>query len=350
MVFRAKVRDGDKLYSPLGLELRRHRGRLPGRGQRLSLRHALLLLSGADLRARTRWSNGCAGTRAARAYYAAQFRHVFGKKLDDAWDDWIAWERTFQRANLAGCRAYPLTEVTHLSPKGLGSMSRGFVDAKTNALVARLPLSRRDRLRRHAWTSPPASSASSPRSRGMMLYKVTSLAFDPDGRKAYYTEDNYAFRDLIEIDVDTGKKRHAAEGRADRRHRRQPAPTSRLWGIRHQNGFATHRPHSAALCRLQPDPYLRLWDQSRSISTSRPTARCFRRSFGEVDGDAVGAGLVGEGVSWRWRGPRKSRGSTSPPSTPESFVFSPDGRSLFGSSYYTGVSNIFRFDIATQEI
>ncbi len=33
-------------------------------------------------------------------------------------------------------------------------------------------------------------------------------------------------------------------------------------------------------------------------------------------------------------------------SVPESFVFSPDGRYLYGSSYYSGASNIFRYDIA----
>ena len=38
-----------------------------------------------------------------------------------------------------------------------------------------------------------------------------------------------------------------------------------------------------------------------------------------------------------------------PPSTPESFVFTADGKSLIGTSYYTGVSNVFQFDIATQK-
>jgi hypothetical protein len=37
-------------------------------------------------------------------------------------------------------------------------------------------------------------------------------------------------------------------------------------------------------------------------------------------------------------------------STPESFVFSRDGRYLYGSSYYTGVSNIFRCEVATGEV
>ena len=30
---------------------------------------------------------------------------------------------------------------------------------------------------------------------------------------------------------------------------------------------------------------------------------------------------------------------------PSDFVFSADGRLLYGSSYYTGVSNIFRYDL-----
>jgi Tol biopolymer transport system component len=30
---------------------------------------------------------------------------------------------------------------------------------------------------------------------------------------------------------------------------------------------------------------------------------------------------------------------------PNDFVFSPNGRYLYGSSYYTGASNIFRYDL-----
>jgi Tol biopolymer transport system component len=35
---------------------------------------------------------------------------------------------------------------------------------------------------------------------------------------------------------------------------------------------------------------------------------------------------------------------------PESFVFSPDGKYLFGSSYFTGISNIFRYELATEDL
>ena len=35
---------------------------------------------------------------------------------------------------------------------------------------------------------------------------------------------------------------------------------------------------------------------------------------------------------------------------PEGFVFSDDARYLYGSSYYTGVSNIYRYEIATAKL
>ena len=35
---------------------------------------------------------------------------------------------------------------------------------------------------------------------------------------------------------------------------------------------------------------------------------------------------------------------------PLGFVFSDDGRYLYGSSYYTGVSNVFRYEIATGKL
>src|SRR4029077_21280194 len=74
--------------------------------------------------------------------------------------------------------------------------------------------------------------------KGPALYRVTSLAWDPDARIAYYTEDNNAFRDLKQINVATGESRmllrdvrvgDLAFNRADKS----------LWGVRHLNGIDT---------------------------------------------------------------------------------------------------------------
>src|SRR5688572_25633398 len=236
MVFRAKVRDGDKLYSPLGLE---------SEGIVIDFQ-----IGANDYLYGTRFFSWLALTYGpdkvmkwlrrdedSAAFYASQFHRAFGKKLDDAWDDWHAWEREFQKGNLARLSVHPLTEVRHLSPNGLGSMSRGFVDERTNQLVAafRFPgqigfVGTMDlatgKLRRLTDL------------KGMMLYFVTSTAFDPDSRKLYYIDDNRAFRDLMEVDVDTGRKRMLLRDARIGDLVVNPRDKS-IWGIRHQNGYAT---------------------------------------------------------------------------------------------------------------
>ena len=344
MVFRAKVRDNDKLYSPLGLE---------SEGIFVDFQ-----IGANDYLYGTRFFSWLALTYGTEkvmewlrrdddsaSFYATQFRRVFGKPLDDAWSDWHSWEREFQKVNLARLSAYPLTEVQHLSPRGLGSMSRGYVDERNNQLVAafRFPgqigfIGTMDlatgKLRRLADL------------KGMMLYFVTNVAFDPEGRKAYYIDDNRAFRDLMEVDVDTGKKRmllrDARIGDLVFNHRDKS-----IWGIRHQNGYAT-------IVRIPP-PYagfnqVHTFDYGLTpfdLDVS-PDGSLVSASYGEINGT--------QSVRvWKMQtfeeggGPEEVARLDLPPSTPEGFTFSPDGKSLYGTSYYTGVSNVFRFDIASQK-
>ncbi len=344
MVFRAKVRDGDRFYSPLGLE---------SEGTAVDFQVGV-----NDYLYGTRFDSWLALTygpdrlvewlrrdEGSAAFYATQFRHVFGTSLGEAWTHWQADEQLFQRANLARLSAFPLTEVSHLSPKGLGSMSRGFVDEKTNSLVAafRFPgqigfLGTMDlatgRLRKLTEL------------KGMMLYRVTSLAFDPDARKAYYTDDNYAYRDLMEVDVDSGAKRMLLKDARIGDIVVNPRDKS-IWGIRHQNGYAT-------LVRIPP-PYAG-FNQVHTFDYGQvpfdldlsPDGSLISASYGEVDGKQ--SVRVWKTQSFEDHGiPDEVARLDLPPSTPESFTFAPNGKSLYGTSYYTGVSNVFRFTIATQK-
>jgi len=344
MVFRAKVRDDDKFYSPLGLE---------SEGIAVDFQVGV-----NDYLYGTRFFSYLALTygpektvewlrrrEGSKAFYAAQFKHVFGRRLDEVWDEWIKFEHDFQRANLDKLGQYALTEVTPLSPKGLGSISRGFVDAKTNSLIAafRYPgvigfVGRMD--------LATGKLTKLQEIKGMMLYKVTSLAFDPDTRKAYYTEDNYAFRDLMEIDVDSGRKRMLIRDSRIGDMVLNPADKS-LWGIRHQNGFAT-------IVRM-PAPYTSFnqvhtfkYGQTPFDLDISPDGSSIAASFGEVNGDQSVRVWRLDDMSVEGDIPEVARLSL-PPSTPESFVFTADGKSLYGTSYYTGASNVYRFDIATQK-
>src|SRR4051794_3606735 len=342
MVFRAKVRDHHRFFSPLGLESEGTQTdfQVGANSYQYGTRFLSYLALTYGPERTTEWLRR---SEDSKAFYASQFQHVFGRPLDDVWNDWIAFEHKFQEANLAALGKYPLTEVKHLSPNGLGSMSRGFVDEKTNSLIAafRYP-GRIGFLGKMDLATGKVTSLTD--LDGMMLYKVTSVAFDPDTRTAFYVNQNYAYRDINAIDVDTGRKRRLltdarigdlAFNKADRS----------LWGIRHQNGFVT-------LVRI-PAPY-----------TSFNQIKTFR--YGEIifdldvspDGELVSASygtLDGKQSVKVWKRSDLEQGNADdpvatlslPPSIPEMFTFSPDGKYLLGNSYYTGVSNVFRLDIAT---
>ena len=342
MVWRAKVRDHDRFFSPLGLE---------SEGIAVDFQVGV-----NDYLYGTRFFSYLALTygpeRAvdwlrrpddSKAFYAARFKQVFGRRLDDVWNDWIGFEQKFQQANLAKLGQYPLTHTQPLSPNGLGSISRGFVDPKTNSLIAafRYPgtigfVGRLD--------LASGKLTKLQEIKGMMLYRVTSLAFDPAARTAYYTEDNNAFRDIVAVNVDSGRKRTLLKDARIGDIVLDPRDRS-LWGIRHQNGFAT-------IVRI-PAPYTG-FNQIHTFKYGQvpfdldisPDGSLMSASYGEVNGnqtmrvwrmDSLSAG--GE--------PQEVARLSLPPSVPEGFTFAPDGKTMYGTSYYTGASNVFRFDIAT---
>src|SRR5689334_2981761 len=330
MVWRAKVRDNDRFYSPLGLE---------SQGIAVDFQvgvndylygtrfYSYLALTYGPEKA-VDWLRRPEGSK---AFYAARFKQVFGRRLDDVWNDWIAFEHQYQKENLAKLAQYPLTETIKLSPHGLGSISRAYVDPKTNSLIAafRYPgvigfMGRLD--------LATGKLTKLQEIKGMMLYKVTSLAFDPDARTAYYTEDNYAFRDIVAVNVDTGRKRTLLKDARIGDLVVDPADKS-IWGIRHQNGFAT-------IVRIPP-PYTS-FNQVHTFKYGQipfdldisPDGSLISASFGEVNGDQSVRVWKIDSMSTEADPVEVSRLSL-PPSTPEMFVFAPDGKTMYGTSYYT---------------
>jgi hypothetical protein len=342
MVYRAKVRDHLRFFSPLGLESEGTQVdfQVGANSYQYGTRFFSYLALTYGPEKTTEWLRR---SEDSKAFYASQFQFVFERPLDSVWNDWIAFEHKFQEENLARLAKFPPTEVKHLSPRGLGSMSRGFVDEKSNSLIAAFRWPGRigflGKMDLATGKIAPLTDLD-----GMMLYKVTSVAFDPDRRTVFYVNQNYAYRDIKAIDVDTGKKRRLltdarigdlAFDRADKS----------LWGIRHQNGFVT-------LVRIPP-PY-----------TSFNQIKTFR--YGEIifdldvspDGELISASygtLDGKQSVKVWKRSDLEQGNADdpvatlslPPSVPENFTFTPDGKYLLGNSYYTGVSNVFRLDIAT---
>jgi len=342
MVWRAKVHDHSRFFSPLGLESEGTQVdfQVGANSYLYGTRFFSYLALTYGVEPTVEWLRR---SEDSKGYYASQFKHVFGRPLNSVWNDWIAYEHKFQEQNLAALAQYPLTEPHHLSPRGLGSMSRGFIDEKTNSLIAafRYPgqigfLGRMD-LATGKLTHLTDLD-------GMMLYKVTSVAFDPSTRTAFYTNENYAYRDINAIDVDTGRKRRLLTDARIGDLAFNQADKS-LWGIRHQNGFVT-------LVRIPP-PYTS-FNQLKTFHYGEiifdldvsPDGQLVSASYGTVDGK--------QSVKV-WKTSDLEQGDADDPvttlslptSVPENFTFTPDSKTLLGNSYYTGVSNVFRLDVAT---
>ena len=149
------------------------------------------------------------------------------------------------------------------------------------------------------------------------------------------------------LDPATRKTHAAAEGRAHRRPGVQPRRPVAL-GHPPPERHLHARPDRAAVPRRGSRSTRSRTARSCTTSTSRPTARSWSASFGEISGKQD-VRVLSRRRAARGRRRRRWRSSTSAPSVPNNFVFSPDGRYLYGSSYYTGVSNIFRYDLASEE-
>jgi len=179
-----------------------------------------------------------------------------------------------------------------------------------------------------------------------MLYKVGSFAFDPAGGTAFFTSDNLGQRDLMAVDARSGETRMLLEHARIGEIAFNPADRS-LIGVRHANGYAV-------LVRI-PHPYEQ-WTALHVFPYGvvpydldvSPDGRLLSASVAELNGDQFLRVWELEKVAAGDLTPRSQHDFGQ--SVPESFVFSRDGRYLYGSSYYTGVSNIFRFEVATGEV
>lgn len=344
MVFRAMVRDGARFYDPLGLvsEGTKIDFQLQINSYLYGTRFMMWLANTYSPEKLIDWVRRQEGSR---AYYAAHFEQVFGRSLGDAWKAWIEWERAFQQKNLEAIRQYPTTPYTDVSSRALGSVSRAYYDPGTGKLYAAFNY---PGVVAHVGAIDVATGELERLVdiKGPVIYTVSSLAYDPEGRQLYYTTDNGAHRDLVRLDPRTrdtellmkdARIGDLAFNRADRT----------IWGIRHLNGLVS-------LVRMKP-PYkewnrIHTWPYGTVVYDLdvSPDGTKLSASFGEISGKQDVRIFSTE---------RLLAGETSPeaqfdfgPSVPSGFVFTPDNQALVGSSYYTGVSNIFKYDIATKDI
>ncbi len=181
--------------------------------------------------------------------------------------------------------------------------------------------------------------------RGGALFYVTSMAFDPVHRMLFYTTDNNHERTLNALDIATGRSRilidklRAGDLAFNQKDRS-------VWAVRHFNGYST-------IIRV-PYPYNEwqskyIWDYPKDLFDIdiAPDGSALTGALTFVDGQQL---LIKMDVEKLMKGD----GSYETlfdfgEYTPANFVFSQDGKYLYGNSYFSGVSNIFRYEFAKKD-
>jgi hypothetical protein len=344
MVFRAMVRDHARFYDPLGLasEGTKIDFQVEVNSYLYGARFMTYLAYQYSPEKLIAWASRHEGSK---AYYASRFQQVFGKSLDAAWADWIAFEQTFQQANLDAIRKVPITPARDVSPRALGSISRAYYDAESGTIYAAFNypgvVAHIGAISTRTGTVEHLTDIKGPR-----IYQVASLAYDPDAKAIYYTTDNNGLRDLVRLDVRSRKTKmlqrdlrvgDLAFSRADKT----------LWGVRHLNGIAS-------IVKMAP-PYT---DWTRVVSL--PYGVIVYDLDVSPDGTQVvlGHGDVSGKQTVQVLNVATLSNTGAPPvaefdfgtAVPSGFIFSPDGKDLWGSSYFSGVSNIFRYQIAAKRL
>jgi hypothetical protein len=278
-------------------------------------------------------------------YFASDFENHYDSSLDAEWKRWIEWEHQFQKANLDSIRLYHTTQFKNITDRALGSVSRGYYDNTNHKLYvamlypAQIPHIAAIDINNGSITKVCDIT-------GAGLYYVTSLTYNPAENILYFTTDNSSWRDLNAVDIKTGKTELLMKDVriGDLTFNKND---NSIWGIRHYNGIST-------IVRI-PYPY-KEWVQIYSWPYGKdmydidisPDGKHLTGALAEINGDQFLIkmnvdSLLNESSSYDTLFNFET-------SLPANFTFSNGGRYLYGSSYYSGVSNIFRYDLESEDM
>ncbi len=342
MVFRTAIRDQTPLYDLIGLESAATRDdfQVGMNAYLYGTRFVsyLALIYGPE-RVIT-WANRTDGSR---GYFSAEFRKVYGKSLEQAWSEWLEWERDFQNENLEAIGRHPVTRTRPVSSSRFGMVSPACYDPATRSLYA--AVNRPGQVAYLAELNIDTGDLTKlTEIRRPAMYSVTSIAFDSETGTLFYTDDNDQWRDLKRLDTHTGKQRTLLSRARMGDLALNPVDRS-LWGIRHNGGVCQ-------VVRIAP-PY-----DDPQVLVTFPYGRNLHGIAISPDGRFLSGGLTDIDGSQQlvlMQTVSLEQGETAyrklfdfGNSIPVGFGWSSDGRYLIGGSYYTGVANLFRYDVAAD--
>lgn len=281
----------------------------------------------------------------SNAYFASDFNNIYNLSLSDAWEQWVKFENEFQEKNLAKIRQNPITPSRPIANRPLGALSRAYYDSSNHKIYCAIDFPGQIA---HIISMDAKTGAIDQIHdvKGQALYYVTSLAFDPYSSTLFYTTDNNDWRSLYSLDIKSGDAKLLLKEQRIGDLVFNLADKS-LWGIRHFNGQST-------IVRI-PYPYTE-WNQIYTWPFGQDMYNIDLSHDGKTITGAL-AEINGQQLLIKMNVDSLMIGDFSydtlfnfENSIPANFIFSNNGKYLYGTSYYSGVSNIYRYDFDKKDM
>lgn len=351
MVFRTRVLENARIYTAQGLEAEGTTTDFQGKsnsylyGTRF-MGYLSLTYGPEKIIEWTKRKDG------SRRLFSAQFKNVFDIPLTESWDNWIAFEKEWQLKNIKNLNKHPVTAVTPITDKALGSVSYPHFDKKRNKVYVAI---------NYPGQVPHLAAIHLENGKlekltdikGAALFYVSSVAYDAEGDQLFFTTDNDAWRDLNSYNLKTGKVERLQKDFRTGDMTVNKSDRS-LWGIKHLNGVSTivRVPETT---ESDPSPY-HTWQQKYTLPYGQdifdidlsPDGKKLSAAVTDLKGNQYL--LIFDTDEFKDGKAKADTVFNFDISSPQCFRFTEDGKHLFGSSYFSGVSNIFKVNVASFEI
>ena len=199
MYFRSIVNEGEELFSVVGLETEGSTMdfQVGANAYLYGTRFVNYLTAEYGYDKFIRFYNR---TSDSRAFFGRQFKQVYGQPLRKVWNDWKEHEKQHQEENLAAIRQYPITQTTPLTDEPLGSVSPFVYNPATGKAYA-------------AMNAPggfahiteldlaTGKQCNVVKVNGIQLYNPAFVALDRNGGRLIYTWNNAKMRGLAVYDL-----------------------------------------------------------------------------------------------------------------------------------------------------
>lgn len=275
----------------------------------------------------------------------SKFYDIYGVDFDDAWEDFTDYESEFQKENINVLSKSGVTDLKKISDENLGWVTQPFYDSKSNTILVGAHKSGElacvKKINLNNYKKEEVTTLPSP-----SMIQVSSFAFDEAYQNLFFTtNNNQLYRDVWIKDLKTGSERCILP---DVRvgHLTISAEKHELWGIQHVGGRAILVRSKYPYTELQSLVVFNVGDELLQLSINQKgdfLAATLHRSNGQQSIILADIQEIDRGKPFLYK-------TISSSGTPEGPAWSKNGRFIYWSAYTNGVSNIYRYDLKTENI